>query len=43
MWYNMRAMNDKGEKDRADFSVGRVTRFYVPLLMQAFLSRSHTP
>ena len=36
MWYNMRAMNDRGEKDRADFSVGRVTRFYVPLLMQAF-------
>ena len=29
-------MSDRGEKDRADFSVGRVTRFYVPLLMQAF-------
>ena len=36
MWYNMRAMNDRGEKDRAEFSVGRVTQFYVPLLMQAF-------
>ena len=29
-------MNDSQNKNNVDFSVGRVTRFYVPLLLQAF-------
>ena len=34
--YNIRHMNNPEENGRAAFSVGRVTRFYVPLLLQAF-------